>query len=42
MKEYKTNEELIKLVETEFNKLKESIKSIEAQVILKVMGYPNV
>ena len=35
-------EELIKLVETEFNKLKESIKSIEAQVILKVMGYPNV
>ena len=35
-------EELIKLIETEFNKLKESIKSIDAKVILKVMGYPDV
>lgn len=33
---------LINLVNEEYKKLEESIKSIDASVILKIMGYPNV
>lgn len=34
--------DLINLVNEEYQKLDESIKSIDASVILKIMGYPNV
>lgn len=34
--------DLINLVNEEYKKLAESIKSIDASVILKIMGYPNV
>ncbi len=34
--------DLINLVNEEYKKLDESIKSIDASVILKIMGYPNV
>ena len=34
--------DLMNLINKEFIKLNESIKSIDARVILKIMGYPNV
>ena len=34
--------DLINLINKEFDKLNESIKSIDARIILKIMGYPNV
>lgn len=34
--------DLINLIDVEYKKLDESIKSINANIILKIMGYPNV
>lgn len=34
--------DLINLIDVEYRKLDESIKSINASIILKIMGYPNV
>lgn len=38
-KDYK---EFIILINEEYTKLKESVKSIDTKIILKIMGYPNV